>query len=425
MTRISGSGTHGCVPELKLRTIADEDDYESFMSAAYTVFLQDVQKDEIDLTRKFTDLDRMFGFHDGTRWASTGGAFTKEVVLPGGVITPVAAVTAITVSPSHRRRGLLTAMMRYQLDDIRASGTEAIAMLYASEALIYGRFGYGMASSDALLSGQVRELGFRPDVDLGDGSVTETDADTLLTSAPAIYDQAIAQLPGQMPRSRPWWDTWIHDNDERRKETGRIRFALHHEADGTASGFAIYRPKAQWSDGGQPTSEVHLQEVRATNPRAYARICRYLLDMDLIRSMKFHGAAVDEPLRYLVANQRALQCAVGDGIYVRLVDVARALTLRSYTAPIDVVLDVTDEFCPWNTGRFRLRGTPDGAECEITTAPADIAISARDLGAIYLGGVSLAALAGAGLAVELSAGSLHRTAIAFGWPVAPSVPDDF
>lgn len=425
MTRIGASGTHRCVPELKLRTIADEDDYQSFMSAAYTVFLQDVQSDEIDLTRKFTDLDRMFGFHDGTRWASTGGSFAKEVVLPGGVITPVAAVTVTTVSPSHRRRGLLTAMMRYQLDDIRARGTEAIAMLYASEALIYGRFGYGMASADALLSGQVRDLGFRPDVDLGDGSVTETDAETLLTSAPAIYDQAIAQLPGQMPRSRPWWDTWIHDNDERRKETGRIRFALHHEADGTASGFAIYRPKAQWGDAGQPTGEVHLQEVRATNPRAYARICRYLLDMDLIRTVKYHGAAVDEPLRYLVANQRALQCAVGDGIYVRLIDVPRALTLRSYAAPIDVVLDVTDEFCPWNTARFRLRGGPDGAECEITTAPADIAISARDLGAIYLGGVSLAALAGAGLAVELSAGSLHRSAIAFGWPVAPSVPDDF
>ncbi|MET4432348.1 putative acetyltransferase [Mycolicibacterium sp. 624] len=425
MTRISASGTHGCVPELKLRTIADEDDYESFMSAAYTVFLQDVQKDEIDLTRKFTDLDRMFGFHDGTRWASTGGAFAKEVVLPGGVITPVAAVTAITVSPSHRRRGLLTAMMRYQLDDIRARGTEAIAMLYASEALIYGRFGYGMASADALLSGQVRDLGFRPDVDLGDGSVTETDAETLLACAPAIHDRAIAQLPGQMPRSRPWWDTWIHDSDERRKETGRIRFALHHEADGTASGYAIYRPKAQWGDGGQPTSEIHLQEVRATNHRAYARICRYLLDIDLIRSVKYHGAAVDEPLRYLVANQRALQCAVGDGIYVRLVDVARALTLRSYATPIDVVLDVTDEFCPWNTGHFRLRGAPDGAECEITTAPADIAISARDLGAIYLGGVNLAALAGAGLAVELSAGSLQRTAIAFDWPVAPSVPDDF
>ena len=408
-----------------LRTIADDDDYEAFMSSSYSVFLQDRQQDEIELTRKLTDLDRMFGFHDGRRWVSTCGAFGKQVVLPGGVIAPVAAVNLVTVSPSHRRRGLLTAMMRHQLDDIRSRRTEAIAMLYASEALIYGRFGYGMASSDAVLSGQVRDLDFRPDVDLGDGEVTETDAQTLMEHAPAVYDEAIAQLPGQTPRPGPWWDMWIHDSDERRKETGRIRFALHHESDGTASGFAIYRPKSQWGDTGQPASELHLQEVRATNPRAYARIWRYLLDMDLIRSVKYHGAAVDEPLRYLVANQRALQCAVGDGIHVRLVDVARALTLRRYTAPIDVVFEVTDEFCPWNTGRFRLRGSPDGAQCETTTAPADIGIDARDLGAIYLGGVSLAALVRAGLAVEFSAGSVHRAAIAFGWPVAPSVPDDF
>jgi predicted acetyltransferase len=410
---------------LTLRTIADDDDYESFMASSYSVFLQDLQKDEIDLTRKFTDLDRMFGFHDGTRWVATSGAFGKDVVLPGGVVAPVAAVTAVTVSPSHRRRGLLTAMMRHQLDDIRTRGTEAIAMLFASEALIYGRFGYGMASADAVLSGQVRELTFRPEVDLGDGSVFETDAETLLNDGPAIYDQAIAALPGQMARPRPWWDMWIHDNDERRKDTGRIRFALHHETDGIASGFAVYRPKVQWGDTGQPTSELHVQEVRATNHRAYARIWRYLLDMDLIRSATYHGAAVDEPLRYLVADQRALRCAVGDGIYVRLVDVPRALTLRRYAAPVDVVLDVSDEFCPWNTGRFRLRGAPDSAQCDVTTAPADIAISARDLGAIFLGGVSLAALANAGLAVELRPGSVHRTAIAFGWPVAPSVPDHF
>ena len=122
---------------------------------------------------------------------------------------------------------------------------------------------------------------------------------------------------------------------------------------------------------------------------------------------------------------RALACQVRDGIYVRLVDVPRALGLRRYAAPVDVVLDVTDEFCPWNTGRWQLRGGPDGAECESTTAPADIAISVRDLGAVYLGGVSLQALASAGLVRELTPGSVHHAAVAFGWPIAPGVPDDF
>ena len=148
--------------------------------------------------------------------------------------------------------------------------------------------------------------------------------------------------------------------------------------------------------------QLHIQEVRATHPRAYARLWRYL-----------------------VADQRALRCDVSGGIYVRLVEVARALALRRYAAPIDVVLEVTDEFCPWNTGRFRLRGGPENADCETTTAPADIAITARDLGAIYLGEVSLQALIGAGLAVELTAGSVQRATVGFGWPTAPSVPDDF
>ncbi len=417
-------GRHEYVIDLTLRTVRDDDDFTSFNAALYSVFLEDPQDDETELSRKITDFDRMFGFHDGSRWASTAGDYRKQVILPGGALVPVAAVTAVTVSPAHRRRGLLTQMMRYQLDGIRARGTEALAMLFASETMIYGRFGYGLASQNAVLTGQVRDLGFRPEVDLGDGSVSETDAATLLAHGPAIFDRAIGDLPGRMDRPRGWWDNLIHDNAERRKESGSIRFALHHEADGTPSGFAIYRPKSDWSATG-PNGELHIHEVRATNPRAYARIWRFLLEIDLIRSIKYDGAAVDEPLRYLVADQRALRCAVNDGIFVRLVEVDRALALRRYAAPIDIVLDVRDDFCPWNTGRYRLRGGPDGAECEKTGAPADIAISARDLGAVYLGGTSVAQLVAAGLVGELTPGSAQRAAVAFGWPVAPAIPDHF
>lgn len=410
--------------DLTLRTVRDDDDFVAFDNALYSVFLKDPRPDETELSRNITDLDRMFGFHDGTRWASTAGDYPKQVILPGGALVPVAAVTAVTVSPAHRRRGLLTQMMRYQLDTIRARGTEALAMLFASETMIYGRFGYGLASQNTVLSGQVRDLSFRPEVDLGSGSVVETDAATLLAHGPAILDRAIADLPGRMGRPRAWWDYQIHDNDERRKDSGRVRFALHHEPDGTPSGFAIYRPKSDWTATG-PNGALRIEEVRATNPRAYARIWRFLLEIDLVRSIKYDGAAVDEPLRYLLADPRALQCEVVDGIFVRLVDVARALTLRRYAAPIDIVLDVRDDFCPWNTGHYRLRGGLDGAGCESTDAPADITISARDLGAIYLGGTSLAQLVAAGLVDELTPGSALRAAVAFGWPVAPAIPDHF
>lgn len=410
--------------ELTLRTVRDEDDYRTFNTALYSVFLHDPQADEIALARKFTDLDRLFGFHDGTRWASTAGDYRKQVNLPGGAQVPVAAVTAVTVSPAYRRRGLLTQMMRHQLDGIRDRGTEALAMLFASETMIYGRFGYGSASQNVVLSGRVRDLGFRPEVDLGDGSVSETDAATLLAVGPAIYDRAVAGLPGRTDRPGAWWEHQIHDNEERRKDSGSIRFALHHEPDGTPSGFAIYRPKPDWSATG-PNGALHIEEVRATNPRAYARLWRFLLDIDLVRTIKFDGAAIDEPLRYLIADQRALQCEVVDGIFVRLVEVDRALALRRYGAPVDIVVDVRDEFCPWNAGSFRLRGDLDGAECERTSAPADLTISARDLGAVYLGGTSVAQLVAAGLVDEHTPGSAHRAAAAFGWPVAPAIPDHF
>lgn len=118
-------GRHEYVIDLTLRTVRDDDDFTSFNAALYSVFLEDPQDDETELSRKITDFDRMFGFHDGSRWASTAGDYRKQVILPGGALVPVAAVTAVTVSPAHRRRGLLTQMMRYQLDGIRARGTEA------------------------------------------------------------------------------------------------------------------------------------------------------------------------------------------------------------------------------------------------------------------------------------------------------------
>ncbi|WP_395308345.1 GNAT family N-acetyltransferase [Mycobacterium sp. AMU20-3851] len=410
--------------DLTLRTVRDDEDYAAFTAALYSVFLEEPQPDELALARKFTDLDRMFGFHDGTRWAATAGDFRKEVCLPGGELVPVAAVTVVTVSPAHRRRGLLTRMMRHQLDTIRAREDESLAMLFASESMIYGRFGYGMASQNAVLSGQVRDLDFRPEVELGSGTVAETDAATLMTHGPAIFDRVLPALPGRMSRPRPWWDDVIYDNEARRRDSGRIRFALHHEPDGSPTGYAIYRPKSSWSSTG-PNAELHIAEVRATNPRAYARLWRFLLEMDLVRSITFDGAAVDDPLRQLVADPRALQCRLQDGVFVRLVEVDRALALRRYACPVDIVLDVRDEFCPWNAGGYRLRADIDGAECEKTTTPADLTISARDLGAIYLGGVSVSQLVTAGLVAERTPGSAHRAAAAFGWPVAPAIPDHF
>jgi predicted acetyltransferase len=156
-----------------------------------------------------------------------------------------------------------------------------------------------------------------------------------------------------------------------------------------------------------------------------AALWRFLFGIDLTSSLKVRGRPLDEAWQYQVSDIRRCRLRVRDALHVRLVDVGAALEARTYQAPVDVVLDVEDVFCPWNSGRWRLSGDGKGAVCGRTTDPADLALSVRELGAAYLGGVGLAALAGAGRVRELRPGALAETAVGFGSAVAPWLPHGF
>jgi predicted acetyltransferase len=240
-----------------------------------------------------------------------------------------------------------------------------------------------------------------------------------------LHDRLRRTVPGNMARDDRWWDRQLRDDPDQRRGASARRYLLHTEADGTVTGYAAFRVRAHWSDDGLPDGTVVVEELRSDRPAARAALWRFLLSLDLVRTMRAPGASPDEPLRHLLADPRALRSHPWDALWVRLVDVGRALAARRYPAVVDLVVEVRDTFCPWNDGRWWLRGHPAGAFCARTDADADVVVDVEALAAAYLGGVSLATLQAAGRVTEVSPGAVTQLGTAFRWPVTPWCPDEF
>jgi predicted acetyltransferase len=360
------------------------------------------------------DPKRFYGTYDGDRPVATGGSFDLAMTIPGGV-RQVAGVTWIGVSPTHRRRGLLTALKRRMLDDLHAAG-EPLAALWASEGAIYQRFGYGPAAWNVSLAVPSQSAFNRPVAATG-VRLTLPDAAVL---AP-VYDAVAARSVGWSARDTKWWEYRLFDPVHNRSGASPLHSVL---ADGETGveGYALYSTKQDW-DGGTSKSAVNVRELVAKDADTKARLWRYLLDLDLMKTVNVWFAGIDDPLLHLLAEPRAAMGRLKDNLWFRLVDVPTALAARAYSTDVKVVLEVDDSFCPWNAGRYRLVGGTDGATCEPTTDPADLAVHVGDLGAAYLGGTTLLARAAAGHVTELRPGTLAPTSLAFSWPgAAPFAP---
>jgi predicted acetyltransferase len=371
------------------------------------------------------ELDRSLGLFEGGQVLATSGLYSRTLTVPGGVV-PCAGVTWVTVAPTVRRRGVLTEMMRRQLTDLHEQEREPVAALWASEAPIYGRFGYAPAAYRGGLTGRTERLRLRPDIDLGTGQVALVDRETYEPAATAVYDAVRRLVPGNLARDERWWDRRLRDLPDQRDGATALRFLLHTETDGTVTGYAAWRIKCAWNDDtGETDGTLIVEEVRASSTSAYASLWKVLLSVDLVRTVKAPMASPDDPLRHLVTDGRALATRQIDALWVRLVDVGRALSARRYPAPIDFVFEVRDPFCEWNAGRWHLWGHPAGAFCDRTDRDPDIVLGIEELSAIYLGGVSLASLQAAGRVTEVSPGAVTQASTAFGWPVTPWCPDEF
>jgi predicted acetyltransferase len=421
VTSVSVLPTPPHLSDLRIATV-DEDQVEDYQKAISLGFHSEFRPEDFAVERELMEVDRCIGFRAGDRWVATALTLPRRMSVPGGSVG-IAAVTAVTVAPAYRRRGLLTEMMRLQLAEAANRGTEPIALLFASESLIYGRFGYGSLTQQLQVSGPTRELAFLPEVDLGRGSVDEVTVDQFLAAVKPLRESIFADRPGHLVRDDAWWRSVLYDPEHWRRGAGARRYVLHFAEDGAPDGFAMFRIKRDSAI--QHGQEVSVTEIDAANPPAYAALWRFLLDLDLIRGFSRHNAPTDEPLRQLVANPRMIKTELTDGSYARIVDVPGALGARRYNADLDLVIEIVDRFMPDLGGRFRLQGGADGATVTRTDETADVTLTARQLGAIYLGGTTARDLGRAGLIDEHTPGSVGRLTVGFAGDRAPFCPDFF
>ncbi len=403
---------------------ATAEEWPAFIGALFDTFGEPPPASYLEAVPAVAELDRSLGLWEGGRVVATSGLYSRELTVPGGVV-PCAGVTWISVAATHRRRGLLTAIMQRQLGELHEQQREPVAALWASESSIYGRYGYAPATWRGALSGEVSRLRLRPDVDLGGGRVDRVGVEEYRAAAAGLHERLRRSVPGTMARDERWWDRQLRDDADQRRGASERRYLLHTEDDGTVTGYAAHRVRARWSDDGQPDGTVVVEELRSATPQAHAALWRFLLSLDLVRTMRAPTASPDEPLRHLLASPRALRSEPWDALWVRLVDVGRALAARRYPAVLDLVLEVRDASCPWNDGRWWLRGHPAGAFCARTDADPDLVVDVEALAAAYLGGVSLATLQAAGRVTEVSPGAVVQASTAFRWPVTPWCPDEF
>ncbi|MFQ1000759.1 GNAT family N-acetyltransferase [Modestobacter sp. SSW1-42] len=405
----------------QLRPITAEE-WPRFVRAMHTTFGVESTGPFLDEPSPLAELDRTLALVDGDRVAATSGIYSLEMSVPGAVV-PTAGVTWVTVAPDRRRQGVLTAIMRRQLTQVQSAGREPVAALWAAESSIYGRFGYAPATWRGGWTGRTERLRLRPDVDCGTGTLAVVDVEAFRPAAVGLYEQVRRSVPGNLARDGRWWDRVLFEHPAQ-GGTGR-QHVLHTEADGTVTGYATYRVKAEWTDTGEPEGVLTVGEVRAATPAAYAALWRFLLGVDLVRTVEAPYASVDDPLRHLLADPRALHARPVDALWVRLVDVGRALSARRYPARIDLVVEVRDRFCDWNDGRWHVWGHPSGAFCDRTDRDPDLVVDIEALSAAFLGGVSLASLQAAGRVTEISPGAVIAASTAFSWPVSPWCADQF
>jgi predicted acetyltransferase len=392
-----------------VRACADQEDYGRAIGAIGQYFNPPPDEEFLERFVRILPHDRMHAAFDADEVVGGAGAFPFELSVPGGSL-PCGGVTAVGVTPTHRRRGVLRSMMDTQLRDVHERG-EPIAALWASEETIYGRFGYGIASWAGELRVPHEWDAFVAAAEPAGAArfVTPEEARGLF---PPVYDAVRRERPGMTSRDGDWWEVRLLRQPDDEKSAPR-RFVVL-ELDGEPVAYAIYRTHFGF-DGGSASSRLVVREALGATPHATAAIWRFVLDVDWMAAVEVPLAPPDHPLFLLLAAPRRARYRMGDGLWVRLVDVPAALSGRSYGDGGPLVLEVRDAICEWNDGRWRL----EGGECSRTDEEPDLALDVSALGSAYLGAVSFTALRAALRVEELREGAVERADALFAWRPLP------
>lgn len=356
---------------------------------------------QVESVRPLWEPDRSIVVTDGQEVVAHTSAFSLELTAPGARV-PVAGISMVAASPTHRRRGLVRQLMGRQLTELFEGGGEAVAALTASEPAIYGRFGYGLASDHQHVTVPRTSRELRQIAGVEDVQVRFADPVESLGVCTNLHNGEVPIRPGMFHLDERWQQVLVVDAHQ----ASPLRCVLA-ERDGEIIGYAYYR--AQRADAGY----VEVTRVHAQDLAGHVALWQFLLDQDLLSETRFDRLPSDDPLLSLLLDVRAADAKTQDGLWVRLADVGRALAGRTYATEVDVVLGIEDDLLPWNAGSWHLTGGPEGATCEKTGAAPDLLLDVRELGSIYLGRPSLAVLGASGLVAEQTPGALGATSRAF------------
>ncbi|WP_434591546.1 GNAT family N-acetyltransferase [Streptomyces sp. A5-4] len=405
-----------------------ESEFPDWLRALATGFLRSpvIPAEDVARGREHKDLTRIRGAFDEGRCVATFRSFAQELTAVGGAPVPASAVSNVTVSPTHRRRGLLSRMMDADLREAKERG-DVLSTLIAAEYPIYGRFGYGPAASTTEWEIEVPRAGLDPRrsgpddggrVDLVDGA----DARKL---GPELHERLRAAQHGAIGRDAYWWQISTGQIALDHAPWSEPYYAVYRSALGEVEGMIVYKADDNWGDAKQPLNRATVRDMIAVTPAAERALWHFVCSVDWITTVRSGLRASDDLLPLLLPDPRAARIVTqADFLWVRLLDVVRALEARTYAVPASLVLEVHDA-AGLAGGRFRLAASPDGAVCAPSSDSADLALDVRELGALYLGGESAVRLLALGRVAEGSVGAAAVADALFRTPRRPWCPDVF
>ncbi|MFF1919309.1 GNAT family N-acetyltransferase [Streptomyces sp. NPDC058221] len=402
---------------LDVRTIA-ESELHDWLRALNTGFLRAPTPSDEEVTGRlpYLDMARVQGVFDAGRCVATFRSFAQELTVVGGATVPADAVTNVTVSPTHRRRGLLSRMMATDLAAAKERGDVA-ATLIAAEYPIYGRYGFGPAAWTTEWEIDVPRTGLDPrgrvpSAEDG-GRIDLVDAPEVRKLGPALHDRLRGRQHGAVSRGERWWDLVTGEVLFPHDSWTEPFYAVYRAADGSVDGLLIYRADDHWGDAKQPLNRATVRSMIAVTPAAERALWHFLCSVDWVTTVRTGNRAPDDLLPLLLPDPRAARVVThADFMWVRVLDVVRALEARTYAVPGSLVLDIHDA-TGLTAGRFHLDASPDGATCTPTTRSADLAMDVRELGTLYLGDESAQRLTALGRVEELAPGSAALADVVF------------
>jgi predicted acetyltransferase len=398
---------------IEIRT-ATEEEWPQWVDTMWRNFLSRAPEGEAEFRRPGADLTRAWAAIDDGRIAGTLRSWAGELTVPGSAFVKAGCVTNVGVLASHRRQGLLTAMIEADLRDTAARG-EPLSILIASEFPIYGRYGYGSAAEHA--TWEIDALAARFE-SAPSGSVELTNLTQLRDVGPGVYERYRTVQPGAITRDERWWDITCRVVSEPKPDPEKSFVAISRDDSGEPDGYLHYHTESHW-EGRRPRNKLTVDELVGVSPAAENRLWRLACDVDLVAVVEAHDRRVDEVLPWLLADARAARLTGrADFLWVRPLDVVAALRARRYGATGRVVLEVIDTF-GLASGRYALESDGEAAECTPTTDDAQLTLSASALGSVYLGGVRLRTLAAAGRVEASDEAALATADAMLAWPVAP------